>query len=130
MNGINRVFLMGYLGAEPELQASKTGRPFLRMSIATHYGKKLESGERQNTTTWHRVTVWGKTAERCQNYLYKGSPIAIEGYLSKYTYAREDGTDAQSLSIVAREVHFVGGPKVENVAANREIETNDFDSPS
>ena len=109
MNGFNRVFIMGRLGAEPELQSSKNGKPYVKLSIATHYRKKLETGEKQDTTTWHRVTVWGKSAERCQNYLHKGSSLAIEGYLSKYSYAREDGSDAHSMSIVAREVHFIGG---------------------
>lgn len=129
MNGINRVFLMGYLGAEPEVQASKSGKSYLRLNIATHFNKKMESGERQSTTTWHKVTVWGKTAERCQNYLHKGYPLAIEGYLAKYSYSREDGTEAQSHSIVAREVHFIGSNKSSSNAPSNHEESEDFISP-
>lgn len=111
MNGFNRVFLMGYLGADPDLQTSRSGKPFVRLSLATHYAKKGESGEREQTTTWHRVTVWGKNAERCKKRLQKGSPLAVEGYLSKYTFERDDGSDASSFSVTAREVHFIGpGP--------------------
>lgn len=111
MNGFNRVFLMGYLGAEPELQKSRNGKPYVRLSLATHYAKKLDVGGFEETTTWHRVTVWGKNAERCQARLHKGSALAVEGYLSKYNYERDDGSDATSFSVVAREVHFIGtGP--------------------
>jgi single-strand DNA-binding protein len=111
MNGFNRVFLMGYLGAEPEMQSSRNGKSYVRLSLATHHHKKLESGEREQSTTWHRVTVWGKNAERCQTFLRKGSPLAVEGYISKYTYERDDGSDASTFSVVAREIHFIGkGP--------------------
>jgi single-strand DNA-binding protein len=108
MNGINRVFLMGYLGNDPESQQSKSGKSFVRLNLATHYGKKLESGERQDTTTWHRIVVFGKTAERCQEHLHKGDPFAVEGYLSTSKYEREDGEEASSTSIVAQQVHFIG----------------------
>ncbi len=99
---------MGYLGANPELQSSRNGKSYVRLSVATHHNRKLESGEKEQTTTWHRVTVWGKNAERCQTYLQKSSALAVEGYLSKYTYEREDGSDASAFSVVAREIHFLG----------------------
>ncbi len=107
MNGINRVFIMGYLGADPELLTSKTGKPYLRMSISTHHNRKLASGERETSTTWHRVMVWGKNAERYKSWLQRGSALAVEGYLSKFKYEKEDGSEASSTSIVAREVHFL-----------------------
>lgn len=108
MNGINRVFLMGYVGADPELQSSRHGKSYVRLSVATHHSRKLESGEREDNTTWHKVTVWGKNAERCHAYLKTGSTIAVEGYLSKYTFERDDGSDATNFSVVAREIHFIG----------------------
>ena len=118
MNGINRIFLMGYLGQDPEAQSSRNGKPYVRLNVATHFNKRLDTGDKQESTTWHRVMVWGKNAERCQNYLHKGSALAVEGYLSKYTFEREDGTDGQLTSIVAREVHFIGGSR-----SRPEIET-------
>jgi single-strand DNA-binding protein len=117
MNGINRVFLMGYLGATPEPHTSKNGKSNVRLNVATHHNKKLDTGEKKPTTVWHRVTVWGKTAERCQSYLDKGSALAIEGYLSKYSYSRDDGEDMTATSIVAREVHFIGNQKRKGAAA-------------
>lgn len=111
MHGINRVFLMGYLGAAPELQTSKGGKPYAKINLATHYTKKLDSGERQATTVWHKVQVWGRNAERCHTYLDKGSPLALEGYLTKYNYEKEDGTPGTGILVVAREVHFIGRPR-------------------
>lgn len=116
MNGINRVFLIGYLGADPELQTSKEGKSYVRLSLATHYNRRLDTGERENTTVWHRVTVWGKTAERCQSSLQKGVPLAVEGYLSRYTYSRDDGSEVQATGIVAREVHFIGRARQNSLA--------------
>ena len=111
MNGFNRIFLLGYLGADPEMQNSRGGKPYVRLSLATHFNKKLDGGEKKESTTWHRVTVWGKNAERCQNHLHKGDPLAVEGYLSKYSYEREDGSNAHAMSIVAREIHFIGSKR-------------------
>ena len=108
MNGINRVFILGYIGAQPELMTSKKGKPYVRLSVATHFNKRAEGGERESATTWHRVTVWGKNAELCRDRLTKGSALAVEGYLSRYTYEKEDGSDAQGFSVVARDVHFIG----------------------
>jgi single-strand DNA-binding protein len=108
MNGINRVFLMGYIGAKPELMTSKKGKTYVRLSLATHFRRRTEEGELESTTTWHRVTVWGKNAERCCDRLITGSVFALEGYLSHYSYQKEDGVEAQGFSVVAREVYFVG----------------------
>ena len=108
MNGINRVFLMGYLGREPESHQSKSGKNYVRLSLATHFNKKLETGEKEETTTWHKITVFGKTAERCQSNLQKGDPFAVEGYLSQYKYDREDGGEATAHSVVAQQIHFIG----------------------
>ncbi len=108
MNGINRVFLMGYLGADPERQVSRNGKAFVKLSLATHYNKRMDSGEKEATTVWHRVMVWGKTADVCHSSLQKGSALAVEGYLSRYSYERDDGSEATATSIVAREVHFIG----------------------
>lgn len=108
MNGINRVFLMGYICAKPELMTSKGGKTYVRLSLATHFNRRLEGGERESTTTWHRVTVWGKNAELCRDRLGTGSMLALEGHLSHYSYQKEDGTDARGSSVVARQLHFIG----------------------
>jgi single-strand DNA-binding protein len=111
MNGINRVFLMGYLGSDPELKKSKAGKSFARLNLSTHHGKKLLTGEIQETTTWHRITVFGKTAERCHTFLQKGAALAVEGYLSKSEFEKESGEKVRSTDIIAQQVHFIGGKR-------------------
>ena len=122
MNGINRVILMGYLGAEPELLQSKNGKAYVKLNLATHYNRRLDTGERQETTVWHRVQVWGKNAERCHAHLTKGSALAIEGYLSRYSYEKEDGSQTSGTSVIAREVHFIGKRKTLPPLMNEGVE--------
>jgi single-strand DNA-binding protein len=108
MNGVNQVFLMGYLGSTPELQTSKRGKPYARLSLATHHRTRNDEGETQSMTQWHRVMVWGRNAELCSTYLQKGSPLAIEGALSHYKSERDDGTEVTQTSVTAHRIHFVG----------------------
>lgn len=111
MNGINNVMIMGRLGADPEMRTSKAGKAYCRFSVATNYTRKLESGEKESQTTWHKVKVFGKTAEHCQTYLRKGSTALVEGYLSKHTYKRDDGSEATQIDVVGRQVSFIDRPK-------------------
>ena len=92
MNGINSVTILGRLGADPQSYTSKSGKAFCRFSIATNYMRKSETGEKEPLTTWHKVKVFGKTAEHCQTYLKKGSAAVVEGYLSQSKYNRRTTT--------------------------------------
>jgi single-strand DNA-binding protein len=107
MNGINRVTIVGRVGADLELKTGKTGKPFVNMSVATHFSKPNVNGEREPVTTWHRVTVFGRTAERCSSWLHKGSSVAIEGYLSRSTYDKDDGSKQHRVDIIAQQVEFI-----------------------
>lgn len=107
MNGINRVTIVGYIGADPELKTAKTGKPYVRMSVATHFSKPNVNGERESVTTWHKVTAFGKTAERCSSWLNKGSSVAIEGYLSSTAREKGDGTKLYSVDVIAQQVEFI-----------------------
>ncbi len=111
MNGINNVTILGRLGADPESITSKSGKPYCRFSVATTYTKKMPNGEKESQTTWHKVKVFGKTAEHCQMYLRKGSTALIEGYLSKHSFKRDDGSEATLIDVVGRQVSFIDRPK-------------------
>ena len=111
MNGINNVTIMGRLGADPEMLQSKNGKAYCRFSVATNYTRRLDNGEKESQTTWHKVKVFGKTAEHCQTYLRKGSTALVEGYLSKHTYKRDDGSEATLIDVVGRQVSFIDRPK-------------------
>jgi single-strand DNA-binding protein len=77
----NHVELIGFLGQDPELKSSTTGRAFTRLSVATTERWKDKEGEYQNRTEWHTVFCWGKRAEAAARLLKKGSHVLIEGQL-------------------------------------------------
>jgi single-strand DNA-binding protein len=108
MASINSVTLMGNLGNDPELGTGKNGRAWCRFSLATNQSHRNENGEKISTTTWHRVKVFGKSAESCHTYLKKGRMAFIEGRIHNYKFTKEDGSDAYGSEVVAHKVDFLG----------------------
>ena len=108
--GVNKVILVGNLGRDPELKHTKSaGRPFCRLSLATNEKyKSSASGENTEHTEWHQVLVWGKMAESCAQYLSKGSPLFVEGYIRQRSW-EQDGITRYMTEIHAREVQFLSG---------------------
>ncbi len=122
MKGLNRVVLVGYLGATPELQKSKNGILFSRVSLATHRQRKIEEGKYETVTEWHKVMIWGKLAERCAAHCMKGSIIAIDGHLESFKLEKEGGYVNQT-SIIAEEVQFLLNPKQRELQIGALIES-------
>ena len=108
MGSVNKVILIGNLGADPELKYTPSQRPLCNLRIATTEVYKDKSGVRQEKTEWHRVTVWGDQAENCNKYLAKGRSVYIEGRLQTRTYDK-DGQKHYATDIVADRVVFLGG---------------------
>ena len=108
MAGVNKVILIGNLGRDPEMKYTSSGTPVCKLSLATTRSWTNKSGERTEETEWHRVTVWGKTAEHCNNYLAKGRSCYVEGRLRTASY-EQDGVKKWSTEIVAETVQFLGG---------------------
>ena len=108
MGSINKVILIGNLGADPELKYTPSSRPLCNLRIATTDVFKDKSGQRQEKTEWHRVTVWGDTAENCNKYLSKGRSVYIEGRLQTRSYDK-DGQKHYATDVVADRVVFLGG---------------------
>jgi single-strand DNA-binding protein len=108
MQSINHVMIMGNLGADPEFRTSKSGKPYCRFRVATNFVRKNEAGEKESTATWHRVKVFGKTAENCQTYLKKGCLAIVDGYISNSTYKKSDGSEGWTSEIVGQQVTFIG----------------------
>ena len=108
MRGINRVFLMGYLGSNPELLVSKSGKDYTRISLAVNRRQRSENGDYEDKTDWHRVMVWGRTAHLCCGHLKKGSPVAVEGMLTlmKAPDPIRGGQTTHTL-VTADAVHFL-----------------------
>lgn len=110
MGSVNKVILVGNLGADPELKYTPSNRPVANLNLATNEVFKDKAGQRQERTEWHRIVVWGEQAEHCQKYLKKGRSVYIEGRLQ--TRSWDDKTSGQkryTTEIVADRVTFLGG---------------------
>jgi len=108
MGSVNKVILIGNLGADPELKYTPSQRALCNLRIATTEVYKDKGGQRQEKTEWHRVTVWGDTAENCQKYLAKGRSVYVEGKLQTRSYEK-DGQKHYATDVVADRVVFLGG---------------------
>ena len=101
MSGINKVILIGNLGAKPELKYSAANIAITNLSVATSESwADKNTGQKQEKTEWHRVSVFGKLAEIVSNYCDKGSKVYIEGKLQTRKYQDKSGTDRYTTEIV------------------------------
>jgi single-strand DNA-binding protein len=112
MAGINKVILIGNLGRDPELRYTQNGQPVANFSLATSENwTDKSSGEKVEKTEWHRIVVWGRTAEHCSQYLAKGRTVYIEGRLQTRDWEDKEGQKRSTTEINAQTVQFLGGPK-------------------
>ena len=107
MNGVNKVILLGTLGRDPQGYTSREGKPYASLSLATNRIWKDKTGEKAEKTDWHRVTVWGRKAELCQQFLKKGSGVYVEGYLSTAETEDAEGKKRWNTFINADDVTFL-----------------------
>ena len=108
MAGVNKAIILGHLGRDPELRYMQNGQPVCRLNVATSRRYLNKNNETVDETEWHRITVWGKQAEHCNNYLTKGRQVYVEGRLRTSSYDK-DGQKHYSTEIVADTVQFIGG---------------------
>ncbi len=106
---MNKVILIGNLGANPEMRFTQGGQAVANLRIATSERWTDKSGQRQETTEWHRVVVFGKQAEIAGQYLTKGRQVCIEGRLQTRQWQDQQGQKRFTTEIVAQRVEFVGG---------------------
>lgn len=105
--GVNRVILVGNLGADPELRYTANGTAVAKFRIATSETYTDRQGVRQDRTEWHRITAWGKLAEICGQYLSKGRLVYIEGRIRSDTW-EQDGVKRYSYEIIADTMKMLG----------------------
>ncbi|HEX5124008.1 MAG TPA: single-stranded DNA-binding protein, partial [Rhodanobacteraceae bacterium] len=109
--GINKVILVGNLGADPETRYTANGGAITNIRLATSEAwKDKQTGENQERTEWHRVVLFGKLGEIAGEYLKKGRQVYIEGSLRTNKYTDKDGIERYSTDIVANEMQMLGGP--------------------
>ncbi|MBL9017434.1 MAG: single-stranded DNA-binding protein [Myxococcales bacterium] len=107
--GVNKVILIGNLGADPDMRYTPSGQGVCELRIATSESWNDKNGQRQERTEWHRVVVWGKRAEVCSKYLSKGRQVYIEGRIQTRSYDDKEGQKRYITEVIAQEVVFIGG---------------------
>jgi len=108
--GINKVILVGNLGADPEVRYMPSGGAVTNLRVATTDSwKDKQSGEQQERTEWHRIVLFGRLAEIAGEYLRKGSQVYLEGRLQTRKWQGQDGNDRYTTEIVANDMQMLGG---------------------
>ena len=105
--GVNKVILVGNLGADPEIRQSPNGSVVANLNIATGEAWKDQQGQLQERTEWHRVVMFGRTAEIARDYLHKGSKLYLEGRLQTRKWQDKNGQDRYTTEIVAQEFQML-----------------------
>jgi single-strand DNA-binding protein len=108
MGTVNRVILVGHLGADSELRYTGAGAAVAKFRVATSEVFKDKDGNRREDTEWHRVNLWGKQAETLQQYLQKGKQVYVEGRLQTRKWQDKEGQDRYTTEIEATEMQMLG----------------------
>ncbi len=117
MKDINKVILVGRLGADPIQRYTKNGTPVVHFSVATSRRIFRESSEPSveaaptEETQWHRVVAWGRQGEACAQYIKKGHAVYVEGYLKSRQYDDKEGKSKTSFEVQVDTISFLGAPR-------------------
>ena len=110
MASVNKVILVGNLGADPEMRYLQNGDAVCNIKIATSESwKDKQTGEKKETTEWHRVVFFRQLAEIAGKYLKKGSSVYVEGKITTRKWQDKDGTDRYTTEITGNEMKMLGG---------------------
>lgn len=115
MASVNKIFLLGSLGQDPELKYTTSGKSYVHVSLATNEQWKDKTGESHQHTEWHHLEAWNKTAELCCQYLKKGSQLYVEGSLRSDKYTDKQGIERYVTKVMVQRMQFLdrkqAGPK-------------------
>ena len=132
--GINKVILVGNLGADPEVRYMPSGGAVTNLRVATTDSwKDKQTGEQQERTEWHRIVLFGRLAEIAGEYLRKGSQVYLEGRLQTRKWQGQDGNDRYTTEIVANDMQMLGArggqqvPDAPAESAKVSAPSDDFD---
>lgn len=110
MSSVNKAIILGHLGRDPEVRFGPDGSAVANLSIATSSSwKDKATGDRKEETEWHRIVLYGRAAEVCQQYLKKGSSVYIEGRLKTRKWTDKNGQDKYTTEIVGDSMKMLGG---------------------
>jgi single-strand DNA-binding protein len=122
MRGVNKVILIGNLGKDPEMRYLPSGQAVAKFSLATNAKRKDKSGQVIDITDWHNIVTFGRTAEICNQYLKKGSPIYVEGRIQTRSYDDKDGNKRWITEIIAQTIQMLGRKGEPGEEASEEME--------
>jgi single-strand DNA-binding protein len=108
---LNKCFLIGHLGQDPEIKVSPSGDKYARFSVATTERWKNAQGEKQEKTEWHNIVVNGKLVDVVEKYLHKGQQVSVEGKIQYREYTDRDGTKKVGTSIRCENLVMLGKPE-------------------
>ena len=121
-----QIIIVGNLGRDPEMRFIPSGTPVTNFSVATSRRYTTSAGEKVDETTWFRITVWGKQAEACNQYLSRGKKVLVEGRLNPdengnpRIWTGQDGSARASFEVTAETVRFLS-PRNESAAADYQV---------
>ncbi len=117
MAGINKVILVGNLGADPEIRYAPSGTAVANFRLATSETRVNKDGQKETKTEWHKIVTFGKLAEICGEYLAKGKQVYIEGKIQTRSWDDKDGNKKYMTEIVANTMQMLGSAPKEGGAA-------------
>ncbi|MFZ7111855.1 MAG: single-stranded DNA-binding protein [Desulfatiglandales bacterium] len=129
MASVNKVILVGNLGADPELKYTPSGRPVASFRIATTEQWTGKDGQKEERTEWHRIVAWAKLGEICGEYLRKGSQVYIEGKLQTRSWEDKDGNKRYTTEINAQTMQMLGTAPAKGREAKTQEERYPYEEP-
>jgi single-strand binding protein len=126
MASLSKVTLIGNLGSDPEMRFTPDGKAVTSFRMATNYRYTTSAGESREETDWFRITVWGKQAEQCNQFLTKGRQAYVEGRLHARNWQGQDGQTRTSLEVTADRVIFLGKQAPVSLPDEGELEPGDL----
>ncbi|MBX7112032.1 MAG: single-stranded DNA-binding protein [Dehalococcoidia bacterium] len=109
MASLNKVMIIGNLGADPEMRYTANGNAVTTFNVATNESWTDQQGERRERTEWFSVVTWNRLAETCAQYLTKGRQVYVEGRLQTRSWEGQDGQKRYRTEVIAETVRFLGG---------------------
>ena len=123
---LSKVILVGNLGSDPEMRYTPNGKAVTSFNVATNRRYTTSGGESKEETDWFRVSVWGKQAEQCNQFLGKGKQVYVEGRLHARSWEGQDRQMRTSLEVNAERVLFLGRRDSVSLPGGEEIEPEDL----
>ncbi|HRL13121.1 MAG TPA: single-stranded DNA-binding protein [Aggregatilineales bacterium] len=123
--GLNKVMIIGFVGREPEMRFTPSGRPVTSFSVATSRSWTSADGERREETEWFNVVAWGNLAEICKTHLTKGQQVYVEGRLQTRGWEDETGKKHFRTELVANEMILLGERRTTHHELDYDSETGD-----